>query len=343
MTYCPVPGGYDHVVLGHGGGGRLTDELVRTIFLPALGNAVLDALEDQATLALEGGRIAITTDAFVVRPLFFPGGDIGRLAVCGTVNDLAVGGAIPRWLTASFILEEGLPLETLARAVSSMRRAADEAGVLVVAGDTKVVDRGKGDGIFVSTSGVGIVPPGVELSASRARPGDRVIVSGTLGDHGVAILSVREGLAFESEIESDCAPLGGLARALLDACPGVRAMRDPTRGGLAAVLHELARASSVSFTIDERAIPLRDDVRGACELFGLDPLHVASEGRLVAIVDPAHADSALSALRAHPLGERAAIVGEVKERSAVAVGIRSVLGETRVVASLSGELLPRIC
>jgi hydrogenase expression/formation protein HypE len=345
MTYCAIPGGYDHIVLGHGGGGRLTDELVRTIFLPAFGNPTLDALEDQATLAIEGGRIALTTDAFVVSPLFFPGGDIGKLAVCGTVNDLAVGGAIPRWLTATFILEEGLPLETLARVAQSMRRAADEAGVVIVAGDTKVVDRGKGDGIFITTSGVGVVPPDVSLSVSNVRAGDRVIVSGPIGDHGVAILSVREGLAFESEIVSDCAPLGDLVRALFETCgpSSVRCMRDPTRGGLASVLHEMARASNVSFVLDERTIPLSPQARGACELFGLDPLHVACEGRLVAIADRSRADDVVAALRAHPLGKDATIVGEVIERAPVAVSIRSMLGETRVVSALSGEILPRIC
>jgi hydrogenase expression/formation protein HypE len=345
MTVCSIPLRYDRIVLGHGGGGRLTDELLEAVFLPAFGNATLDALEDQATLAIDAGRIAVTTDAFVVSPLFFPGGDIGKLSICGTVNDLAVGGATPRWITASFVLEEGLPIETLVRIVQSMRRTADEAGVSIVAGDTKVVDRGKGDGVFITTTGIGVVPATRTLSAHAARPGDAVIVSGTLGDHGVAILSVRDGLRFESAITSDCAPVHAACAALLDALPNgsVRCMRDPTRGGLASVLHEIARASSVSFVLDERALPLRDEVRGACELFGLDALHVASEGRFVAVVDAARTDHALNVLRAREDGRDAKCIAEVIARTTPPVAMRSRLGELRVVTALSGEMLPRIC
>ncbi len=342
---CPVPiAEYERIVLGHGSGGRLTADLVRRIFLPAFDGAVLGALEDQATLPRPSGRIAMTTDAFVVRPLFFPGGDIGRLAVCGTVNDLAVGGARPLYLSAAFILEEGLPVADLLRVVASMRRACAEAEVELVAGDTKVVDRGKCDGLFISTSGVGVVPDGCALSIAAARPGDRVLVSGTIGDHGIAIMSVREGIAFDTALESDCAPLHGLARALLDAGgAAVRGMRDPTRGGVASALNELAAASRVGVKLEEAAIPLRPEVRSACELLGLDPLYVACEGRLVAVVAPEAADRALSAMRRHPLGSGAAIIGEVVAEHPGMVTMRSLVGGERVVQLLAGEQLPRIC
>ncbi|HVY63058.1 MAG TPA: hydrogenase expression/formation protein HypE, partial [Planctomycetota bacterium] len=264
LTACPLPKGtYDHVVMGHGSGGRLTHDLVAGVFQPAFSNPVLDAMEDQATLDLGGARVAMTTDAFVVRPIFFPGGDIGRLAICGTVNDLAVGGARPLHIAAAFILEEGLPLDDLRRVVASMRAACDEAGVTLVTGDTKVVDRGKADRVFIATTGVGIVPAGRSLSAARARPGDRVLLSGTIGDHGVAILSVREGIEFETALASDCAPLHDLCAAILDAAPwgAVRCMRDPTRGGVSSALNEIAAASRAAIRIDEAAIPLRPEVR----------------------------------------------------------------------------------
>ena len=342
---CPLPGRYDHVVLGHGGGGALTAELLQQVFLPAFGNDTLNALEDQATLAVGAGRIAVTTDSFVVRPLFFPGGDIGKLAVCGTVNDLAVGGAIPQFLTAAFVLEEGLPFAELARIVASMRRACDEAGVRIVAGDTKVVDRGKGDGVFITTTGVGVMPAGVNLSISAARPGDALLVSGTIGDHGVAVLSARENLDFETPLLSDCAPLGGLAQALLSGVPAgaVRCMRDPTRGGVTAVLNELAQASRVAVVLDEQALPFKTAVRGACEILGLDPLSIACEGRLVAAVAPEHAAAALAALRAHPLGRDAARIGTVKAGPAGRVTVNTLVGSERLLPLLSGELLPRIC
>jgi hydrogenase expression/formation protein HypE len=347
---CPLPrSSHDHIVLGHGSGGLLTAELIQRLFLPVLGNDVLAALEDQATVRLpacDGApspRIAITTDSFVVRPPFFPGGDIGRLAVHGTVNDLAVGGARPLFLSAAFILEEGLALDDLRRIVASMRAACDEAGVALVAGDTKVVDRGKGDQVFITTTGVGLVPEGRSLSIAAARPGDRVLVSGTVGDHGIAIMSVREGIEFETVLESDTAPLNGLAEAILEACPRTRCMRDPTRGGLSAALNEMAAASGVGVELDEATIPLRAEVRGACEMLGLDPLYVACEGRLVAVVPPEDAPRALEAMRAHPLGQCAAIVGEVVGDHRGMVLLRSRVGGRRVVTPLAGEQLPRIC
>jgi hydrogenase expression/formation protein HypE len=341
---CPIPlGQYDHVVLGHGSGGRLSADLVARLFTPAFADGPAGPLEDAATVPAGGARIAMTTDAFVVRPLFFPGGDIGKLAVNGTVNDLAVGGAIPLYLSAAFILEEGLPLADLQRIVASMRRACDAARVKLVTGDTKVVDRGKGDGVFVTTTGVGVVPEGRSLSIASARPGDRVIVSGTLGDHGVAILSVREGLEFETVIESDTAPLVDLVRAMLEVAPDIRCMRDPTRGGLASTLNELASASRAGVWIEESRVPLLPGVRAACELLGLDPLYVACEGRLCAVVPEASAERLLAAMRAHPQGRDAAIVGRVVADHPGLVTMRSLAGGERVVSMLAGEQLPRIC
>ena len=344
---CPVPARrYEHIVLGHGSGGRLGMDLIEQVFLPAFANPTLSRLEDQATLGVNmppGARLAFTTDSFVVRPLFFPGGDIGRLAVCGTVNDLAVGGAKPLYLSAAFILEEGLPIADLERVVASMRRACDEAEVLLVAGDTKVVDRGKGDQIFITTSGVGLVPEGVSLSAHAALPGDKVLVSGTIGDHGIAIMSVREGLSFDTVLESDCAPLAGLATAMLAACPDIRCMRDPTRGGLASALHEICAASRAGIELVEAAIPVRREVRAACEMFGFEPVHVACEGRLVAIVPAEHTDVLLTAMRAHPLSRHAAIIGDVVARHPGMVTTQTALGKERIVPLLMGEQLPRIC
>jgi hydrogenase expression/formation protein HypE len=347
---CPVPQSrYDHILLGHGSGGQLTAELLQRVFLPGFANDVLGALEDQATVSLGVGngvkspRVAFTTDSFVVRPLFFPGGDIGRLAVHGTVNDLAVGGARPLHLSAAFILEEGLALADLRRIVASMHVACREAGVALVTGDTKVVDRGKGDGVFITTSGIGVVPEGRSLSIHAARPGDRVLVSGTIGDHGIAIMSVREGLEFETVLESDTAPLNGLSEAILEACPRTRCMRDPTRGGLSSVVNELAAASRVGVVLDESAIPLRPEVRGACEMLGLDPLYVANEGKLIAVVPPEDAGRALGAMRAHPLGTDAALIGEVVDDHPGMVILRSRVGGERVVTLLAGEQLPRIC
>jgi hydrogenase expression/formation protein HypE len=347
---CPTPRSrYDQILLGHGSGGQLTADLIGRLFLPAFRNDVLGALEDQATLEIGGGngartpRLAFTTDSFVVQPLFFPGGDIGRLAVHGTINDLAVGGARPLFLSAAFILEEGLPLSDLERIVASMRQACDEAGVALVTGDTKVVDRGKGDGVYITTSGIGLVPEGRCLSIHAARPGDKILVSGTIGDHGIAIMSVREGLEFETVLESDTAPLTGLAQAILESCPGTRTMRDPTRGGVSSALNELAAASKVGVKIDEACLPVRNEVRGACEMLGLDPLYVANEGKLIAVVPPDDAHAALEAMRAHPLGRNAALIGEVVVEHAGFVTSRSLVGGERVVFMLSGEQLPRIC
>jgi hydrogenase expression/formation protein HypE len=340
---------YDRILLGHGSGGQLTADLIQRLFVPGFGGDVLGALEDQATVAFGSGngvaapRLAFTTDSFVVRPLFFPGGDIGKLAVHGTVNDLAVGGARPLFLSAAFILEEGLPLTDLERIVASMRHACGEAGVSLVTGDTKVVDRGKGDGVFITTSGIGIVPEGRALSIHNARPGDRILVSGTIGDHGVAILSVREGLEFETILESDSASLAELTRVMLDACPAIRCMRDPTRGGVSSALNELAAASRVGVRLTETEIPIRPEVRGACEMLGLDPLYVANEGKLIAVVPPEDTDRLLAVMRGHPLGRDAAVIGEVVADHTGMVILRSRVGGDRVVTMLAGEQLPRIC
>ena len=346
MIECPVPKrGYDRIVLGHGSGGRLSADLIDSVFVPGFGGATLARLEDHATVALSepAARIAFTTDSFVVRPLFFPGGDIGKLAVHGTINDLAVGGAVPRALSAAFILEEGLSIADLSRIVASMREACAEAGVEIVTGDTKVVDRGKGDQVFITTSGIGVVPDGRALSIAAARLGDCILVSGPIGDHGVAILSVREGLEFETELASDTASLHDLCRALLEVCPSIRCMRDPTRGGVASALCDLARASKVGVRIEESAIPVRREVRAACELLGLDPLHVACEGRLIAVLPRADADGALSVMRDHPKGRQAALIGEVIAEDPGIVVMTSRLGSMRIVSPLTGEQLPRIC
>ncbi len=344
---CPVPlSRYDHVLLGHGSGGSLSAELIKNIFIAGLAKNSRAVLEDQAILAMEisgGARLAFTTDSFVVRPLFFPGGDIGTLAVNGTVNDLAVGGAVPRFLSAAFILEEGLAIADLQRVVASMRRACDEAGVALVTGDTKVVDRGKGDQIFITTSGIGVVPAGRDLSIANARPGDCVIVSGTIGDHGITIMSVREGIEFETALESDCASLADLTRVMLDACPSIRCMRDPTRGGLSSALNELAEASGMGVRVEESALPLRREVRAACEMLGLDPLYVANEGKLIAVVPYEEAAKLLSVMQRHPLGRNAAVIGQVVADHAGMVVMHSLVGGERVVTLLAGEQLPRIC
>jgi len=341
---CPVPlNGYDRILMGHGGGGRLSADLLRKVFLPAYGNKVLAQLEDQATLDWEGGRLAFTTDAFVVKPIFFPGGDIGKLAVNGTVNDLAVGGARPLFLSAAFILEEGLPISDLERIVASMSDACRAARVTLVTGDTKVVDQGKGDKVFIATSGIGVVPDGVSLSIKAARPGDRIVLSGTIGDHGMAILSLREGIELESALESDTAPLADLAQMALRACPSIRLMRDPTRGGLASTLNEMAQASGVGVRIEEERIPLKPEVRGACEILGLDPLYVANEGKLVAVLPASDAERLMETLREHPLGRNAAVIGEVLADGPGIVRLKSRVGGERIVSLLAGEPLPRIC
>jgi hydrogenase expression/formation protein HypE len=323
-------------------------ELVRSVFVSAFDNPLLAAMEDQALLDLaplarRGDRLAFTTDSYVVSPLVFPGGDIGTLAVNGTVNDLAVSGAVPLFLSCGVVLEEGLEVKVLRAVVASMRRAAAEAGVSVVTGDTKVVERGAADKLFVNTAGIGVVRPGVSISASRAQPGDRVLVNGALGDHGVAILLARNELKLESDVASDCQPLHGLVAAMLEACADIHCLRDATRGGLATVLNEFAVSSGVGIRIHERAVPMREAVRGACEILGLDPLYLANEGKLAAIVPPASAQVVLDAMRAHPAGRDAAIIGEVTEGSRNRVVLETHFGGDRIVDMLVGDPLPRIC
>jgi hydrogenase expression/formation protein HypE len=344
QSSCPVPvAPKDTITLGHGSGGRLSAELVRDIFLPAFQNPALSRLDDQAIVSIEGTRIAISTDSFVVKPLFFPGGDIGSLAVHGTINDLAMGGAQPLYLTVGFILEEGLPTRVLRRIVESMRDAAQRAGVQVITGDTKVVERGSGDDVFINTTGIGLVTPGVELSADRARPGDKVILSGYVGDHGIAILAQREGLEFDSTIASDSAPLHTVVAEMLSVAGDIRCMRDPTRGGLSSALNEIAGQSRVGIEVLESTVPLREEVRGACELLGLDPFYVANEGKLIAIVGPDSAEKLVAAMRRHPLGQEARMIGEVTREHAGIVTVRTTLGTTRLLDMLPGDQLPRIC
>jgi hydrogenase expression/formation protein HypE len=345
---CPVPLQPDErVVLGHGSGGKLTADLIARIFAPLLGNRYLEAAEDAAVLPLADlagdEELALTTDTHVVKPLVFPGGDIGRLAVCGTVNDLAVMGAVPRWLTAGFLLEEGLPLADLAAIVASMRDAAAEAGVMIVAGDTKVVERGAVDGMAITTAGVGGIAPGRAARAARIAPGDAILLSGYLGDHGIAVLAARGDLAFRTALRSDAAPLGGLIEAMAATGAALHALRDPTRGGLAASLTELAAQSGTGLVIAEESLPVRPEVASACEMLGFDPLHVANEGKLVACVPGAAADDVLAAMRAHPLGRDACRIGRVEAEPAGRVLLETAIGGTRIVDVPAGELLPRIC
>ena len=345
MTFtCPAPlATKDVVLLGHGSGGKLSAELMREIFLPAFANPVLSRLEDQAVLEVAAGRLAFTTDSFVVKPLFFRGGDIGSLAVHGTVNDLAMGGAQPRALSAAFILEEGFSLADLRRIADSMAQAAKRAGVAIVTGDTKVVERGSGDGVYINTAGIGMVAEGVDVSAANARPGDAVILSGAIGDHGATILTQRQGLELEGDLVSDSAPLNGLVDALLSATREVRTMRDPTRGGLASALNEIAAQSRVGIALREEAIPVHAGVRGACEVLGLDPLYVANEGKMVAIVPAAVAEAVVDAMRRHPLGVEAAVIGSVVANHPGLVTMRTAFGTSRIVDMLAGDQLPRIC
>jgi hydrogenase expression/formation protein HypE len=347
---CPLPVfNHPQIVLGHGSGGKLSAELIEKVFVSRFRNPTLDKMDDQAILEIAGARLAFTTDSFVVTPIFFPGGDIGSLAVNGTVNDLAVGGAKPLYLAAAFILEEGMPAAELARVADSMALAAQNAGVQLVTGDTKVVNRGKGDKVFITTTGIGLIDRATQLSADRARPGDKILLSGYIGDHGITILSQRENLEFESTLESDCAALHGLVGAMLDEAEaaggleGVRVMRDPTRGGVGTVLNEIAVRSHAGMVLRENRIPVRDTVRGACEMLGLDPLYVANEGKLVAIVAPEIADRVLSAMQQHPLGADSCIIGEVLDQPAGMVLMKTSVGGTRVVDVLFGEQLPRIC
>ena len=332
-----------HVEMSHGGGGRAMAQLIEELFVESFDNPLLRQQNDQAAFDVEQGRMVISTDGHVIYPLFFPGGDIGSLSVHGTINDVAMAGAQPLYLSAAFILEEGLPLADLRRIIRSMAQASKAAKVPVVTGDTKVVERGKGDGIYITTTGVGWVPPGVEISAERAQPGDLILVNGTLGDHGVAVMSHRENLSFGTSIESDSAALHTLVAAMVESCPDIHCLRDPTRGGLAATLNELARQSEVGMEIQEEALPLREGVMGACELLGLDPLYVANEGKLVAIVPAESADQLLAVMRAHSLGRDAAIIGKVIEDDHCFVQMRTTMGGMRMVDWISGEQLPRIC
>ncbi len=342
---CPIPlGEYPTVLLAHGGGGRLTQMLIERMFVPEFRNETLDVLHDGAILDVAGAKLAFSTDSFVIRPIFFPGGDIGSLAVHGTVNDLAMCGAKPLALSAGLILEEGLPMDDLWRITRSMKDAAARADVPIVTGDTKVVDRGKGDGVYVNTAGIGVVLPGIEVTPKRARPGDVVILSGAMAVHGIAIMSVREGLTFETELRSDSAPLWDLVRGLLEGLGSrVHVLRDPTRGGVASTLNEIAGSAKVGILLDETSLPVGEDVAGACEILGLDPLYVANEGICLVFVERDGADRALEILRSHPMGSEAAIIGEVVETHPGAVWLKSRIGGTRIVDLLTGEQLPRIC
>jgi hydrogenase expression/formation protein HypE len=333
----------ERITLSHGAGGKATQTLIEAIFLDAFRNPMLEPLEDAAEFAIDGARLALTTDSFVVSPLFFPGGNIGDLAVNGTVNDLAVSGATPLYLTAGFILEEGFPIADLTTIVESMRAAAEVAGVQIVTGDTKVVQRGKADGCYVNTAGVGVRRSTADLGIATAKPGDAVLVSGPIGEHGITIMLARGELDIDADLESDTAAVHGLVADLLDAVPGVRAMRDATRGGVATILNEVAKASNVAVVVDEKAIPVRTEVRGASELLGIDPLYVACEGRIVVIVDGGQAESALTALRAHPLGADAAVIGRVADDPPGLVLLNTTFGGTRIVDLLVGDPLPRIC
>jgi len=341
---CPVPL-YDHdtVQLAHGAGGRLSSDLIETFIIPRFANAALDRLEDQAVLDLPQGRLAFSTDTFVVTPLEFPGGDIGELAVNGTVNDVAMCGARPLFLSVGFVLEEGLSLDTFHRILCSMETAAKAAGVTVVTGDTKVVDKGSCDGMFINTSGIGVLDDGVDISASNLQDGDTVIVSGTLADHGMAVMTVREGLSFRSSVRSDTAALNGLVAEILNTCGETRALRDPTRGGLATTLNEFAAASKVGIKLDDEAIPVREDVAAACEILGIDPMYVANEGKLVAVVPAEAADAVLAAMRNHERGRDAAIIGRVVSEHPGLVACRTALGTERIIDMPVGEQLPRIC
>ncbi len=336
------------ITLAHGSGGKAMRDLIDDLFVGGYGNDLLAALEDQARIELSelqacGNRLAMTTDSFVVDPLFFSGGDIGKLAVAGTVNDLAVGGAVPLYLSCGMIIEEGLPVADLRRVVASMKATANEAGVQIVTGDTKVVHRGSADKLFINTAGIGVIPAGIDIRSDRARPGDAILVNGFIGDHGAAIVDARDELALENPIESDCQPLADLVRVMLDACPNLHCLRDATRGGIATVINEFAQASGCAMRLDESALPIRDEVRGICELLGLDPLYLANEGKLVAICPPEHSDRLLEAMREHPAGRHATCIGEVTERPRGTVVLATAFGSERIVDMLVGDQLPRIC
>ncbi len=346
---CPVPLNHtEQIMMGHGSGGHMTQELIQRVFYPHLSSAPLAQGNDFASLSLLAeaglqGSLAVSTDSHIVTPLFFPGGDIGRLAVCGTVNDVAMSGAEPLFLTAGFILEEGLPVETLERVAASMQAAAQQAGVQFVAGDTKVAERGKVDGLYINTTGIGWIPAGRQIGGAMAQPGDAVLISGAIGDHGIAVLSARGELGFETGVQSDVAPLNGLIRDVLAAAPNVHVLRDPTRGGLATTLNEIAVQSGVGILLDEKAIPVQNAVQAACEMLGFDPLYVANEGKVIVIVPQAQAEAALHAMRQHPYGQNAARIGVVQAEPAKRVLVRTLIGGTRILDVLASEMLPRIC
>jgi hydrogenase expression/formation protein HypE len=345
---CPIPLRHDEqIIMGHGSGGGLTDRLIREVFMPYLGSPALQEGNDFAGVKLGENassiRVAVSTDAHVITPLFYPGGDIGRLAVCGTVNDVSMSGAVPQYMSASFILEEGLPVETLVKVLESMRDAALEAGVQIIAGDTKVVEKGKADGLYITTTGVGLIPKGVRISGSQAKAGDAVLISGTLGDHGIAVLTARGGLGLESKVQSDQAPLNGLIQDCLKAAPHIHVLRDPTRGGLATTLNEIARQSQVGIQLEEETIPVRPEVTAVCELLGFDPLYVANEGKVIIILPEEEAPAALDALHSHPYGRDARRIGAVTEQPAGRVLLQTALGTRRILDVMMGEMLPRIC
>jgi|ERR1019366_4068959 hydrogenase expression/formation protein HypE len=343
-TSCPIPiSQYPHVLMAHGGGGKLMHQLLEEVFGKAFSNPILAMRHDSAQFDVPSRKLAMTTDSYVVRPIFFPGGDIGSMAVHGTVNDLAMSGARPLYLTSAFIIEEGLPMETLWRVVCSMSDAAKKCSVQIVTGDTKVVDKGKGDGLFINTAGLGVIEHGLHIAPQNVRPGDAILVSGDLGRHGMAIMAVREGLQFESAIESDSAPIHDVVLDLLKSGIEIHCLRDLTRGGLASALNEIAEAAKVKIAVEEKSIPVREDVHAACEMLGLDPLHVANEGRLVAFVAPKDSERALQILRRHAVSANAAVIGRVAEKSAPLVTIKSAIGASRILDMPSGEQLPRIC
>jgi hydrogenase expression/formation protein HypE len=341
---CPIPiSEYPVITMAHGSGGTLSHQLIEKMFRPAFENDLLDAGHDGAVFPVEAGRLAFTTDSFVVQPIFFPGGNIGDLAVNGTVNDLACCGAIPEYLSVGMILEEGLPMEDLWKIVLSMKQAADKAGVSIVTGDTKVVDRGSGDKIFINTSGVGRVREGVNIDPRNCQPGDVVILSGTIGDHGVSILSARSGLEFETAIQSDSAALNGLVESILDASANISVLRDPTRGGVATTLNEISRSAGVGMVLEESLIPVAPPVRGACEVLGLDPLYIANEGKLLVILPEKEADKVLRKMRNHPLGSEACVIGKLVAEHPSVVRMTTSIGSSRIIDMLTGEQLPRIC
>jgi hydrogenase expression/formation protein HypE len=341
MRTEPMPD--DKILLAHGSGGKLSHDLVSDVLLPRFSNPFLEPLDDSARITNQEGTVAFSTDSYVINPLFFPGGDIGRLAVCGTVNDLSMIGAVPSYLSLSLIIEEGLPVEVLKRIMTSVREAAEEASVRIVTGDTKVVEHGAADRLFINTSGIGWIRQGVHLSGLHARPGDRLLVSGFLGDHEIAVLSQREGFGFDGDLKSDCAPLNGLVARMLEVCPDLRCLRDPTRGGLATTLNEIASSSGVGIVLEDERIPVRESVRGTCELLGLDPLYLANEGKLIAVCPPDEADRILEAMKAHPLGQHAEIIGRVTEENPKRVTLHTLIGGRRVVDMLTGAQYPRIC